>query len=61
MKRRGLNQRQFAALIGRSEVSVSRWVTGRRLPRRHDILEIERVTAGAVRPGDWYPSVEAAE
>ncbi len=61
MKRKRLNQRQFAGMMGCSEVTVSRWLTSRRLPRPADMLKIEKLTERAVRPGDWYPKAEAAE
>ena len=49
----GIVARDFAEMIGVSENMVLRYRAGRYRPRDEVRLVIERVTNGAVRPGDW--------
>lgn len=39
-KRRGLNQSQFAALIGVTRAAVNYWESGRREPNMHSICKV---------------------
>lgn len=49
----------LAERVGVSEVAMSRYERGVRVPRRDIMRRIEEVTEGAVRPNDHY-SEEAA-
>jgi len=49
---RELTLAEFAAQLGRSETTVVRWLNGTRKPRHDDMLEVYRVTEGAVTPDD---------
>jgi hypothetical protein len=44
----------FAKLINVSQQSVVGYGLGRNIPRREIVLDIEKVTEGAVSPADWY-------
>jgi transcriptional regulator with XRE-family HTH domain len=57
-------QINVAELARRLEVdgsTVWRWVVGKRLPSMALLPRIEKVTGGAVRAKDFYPSTAAAE
>jgi hypothetical protein len=47
----------LAEQLRRNRVSVSRMANGHSIPRPDDVLEIFRLTEGAVGPDDWYPEV----
>ena len=51
--RKGLSQVEFAALIGVDQATVSRYVTGDRLPSLPVSLRIREVTKGWVKPDDF--------
>lgn len=72
LKRHGLSQNGFGEKIGAADGTVSRWVTGARLPSLRSLIAIERATGGWVTmtdfvipssPAGWGdpPSHEAAE
>jgi 3,4-dihydroxy 2-butanone 4-phosphate synthase/GTP cyclohydrolase II len=44
----------FAAAIGVSNVSVTRYLQGARIPSKDEMLRIAEVTKGAVTPNDFY-------
>lgn len=44
----------FAAKLGVSQVTVHRYVTGKRFPDKDTILRIEKLTDDRVRPADWF-------
>jgi len=48
-----ISQAEFAQAIGASQVAVSRYATGRRMPRRDHLLKIRDVTDGAVSADDF--------
>ena len=55
MAQRGLKDRDMAALIGGcQESAVRKWRAGARIPRRESLMRILEVTAGAVRPEDFF-------
>ena len=61
----GLSPKQFAAKIGVSRPTVSRWESGNRKPDREQVEKITKETgipASALRP-DWAEllTIEAAE
>jgi transcriptional regulator with XRE-family HTH domain len=49
----GQTQQQFAHLIGVSQMSVSRYASGNRMPRREHLRRILEATQGAVTPTDF--------
>lgn len=61
IKRQGLNQRQFADLLGVSEGRVSQWLSTGRVPieRCRDISRITSIPLHELRP-DIYPAPDAA-
>lgn len=55
-----LTHKAFADKLGVSQVTVHRWIKGRRFPDRQMILKIEDATANTVRPADWFRQETAA-
>lgn len=53
LKREGLTHADFAERIGLTQSSVTRYVTGSRVPRRETMIEIARATNGEVAPADF--------
>lgn len=49
-----ISRRDFAAIIGVSEVSVTRYLQGSRIPSKDEMLRIAKATDGAVTPNDFY-------
>jgi transcriptional regulator with XRE-family HTH domain len=43
----------FAQLVGVTEVSLSRYITGNRIPRPSLLKKIAQASAGAVMPNDF--------
>jgi transcriptional regulator with XRE-family HTH domain len=56
-----LSQAEFARSLGISQVAVSRYAGGRRMPRRDHLLKIREITDGAVMADDFLENKEAAE
>ena len=55
LKGRQMSHRDFAELIGvSSRVTVSRYVSGGRIPSRAVMARISEVTGGAVTANDFY-------
>lgn len=52
----GMTEAAFAAKLGVSQVTINRYVKGKRFPDRDTILRIEELTGGAVKPADWFAS-----
>ena len=50
----GITNKDFAKRIGISPVSLSRYMSGERLPEKEIILKIFTATNGAVNPNDFY-------
>lgn len=44
LKKQGLTQRQFAALLGSHEVEVSRWLNGKKKPSLQTLDNMAKVT-----------------
>lgn len=57
----GLSQAEFAKIIEASQVAVSRYASGRRMPRPARLLRIKEATGGLVTGNDFLELVEAAE
>jgi len=49
----GLTQHEFGSQIGVSQIAVSRYVNGLRMPRREHLRRIIEATEGAVMPNDF--------
>jgi transcriptional regulator with XRE-family HTH domain len=49
----GLSRADFAKAIGVSEVSVTRYIGGSRIPRPVVLAKISEVTKGSVTPNDF--------
>jgi transcriptional regulator with XRE-family HTH domain len=56
----GLTLAQMAEKVGVSEVSMSRYERGDRMPRPEVMRKIGEVTGGAVRPNDFFGAEEDA-
>jgi predicted transcriptional regulator len=56
-----ISQAEFAQSIGVSQVAVSRYVSGQRMPRKNWLLKIRQVTGGLVTGNDFLEITEAAE
>ena len=52
LARHGISHRAFAALIGTSQVAVSRYASGQRMPRREILRTIVEATDGEVSASD---------
>jgi len=50
----GLTQRAAAERLGVHEITLSRWLTGRAIPRRDQMTLIGAMTEGAVLPNSFY-------
>lgn len=48
-----MSRAQFAEAVGVTEVSLSRYITGNRMPRPWLLKKIAHATAGAVLPNDF--------
>ena len=53
LARQNLTQAAFGRLLGVSDASVSRWVSGVDTPTLAHAVAIERATGGKVRPRDF--------
>jgi transcriptional regulator with XRE-family HTH domain len=53
LRRRRLTHAQFGELIGSRQQTVSRWVSGLRIPDPKQIALIHRATRGKVSFFDW--------
>lgn len=51
-KRRGMTLDAFGALVGATKGMISKWETGKAVPRRHFIERIVAVTNGEVSAAD---------
>lgn len=53
-----MTQAEFAEQVGCTQVSVSRWIAGVRMPRRGMLVRIIEATGGAVTANDFLPAPE---
>lgn len=60
-KQRSLTLAELAGQVGVSEVAMSRYENGHRIPGRDVMARIVAVTDGAVQPNDFYPSPATQE
>lgn len=54
LKMAKISSRLFAEEAGVSIFAVSKWRQGTRIPRPQHIELIKTLTAGKVKPADWY-------
>jgi transcriptional regulator with XRE-family HTH domain len=52
----GLTRAAFAARVRAHPITVSKWATGRTVPRPAQMHRIAQETGGAVQPADFYTS-----
>lgn len=57
LKAREIKHHEFAALIGTTQATVTRYVNGDRRPSVSTALKIEKVTKGKVKVSDWYRDI----
>lgn len=57
LDRQKISRAAFGASIGVSEVAVTRYINGDRIPRAAKMALIEAVTEGAVKPNDFFAPV----
>lgn len=50
----------FASDLGVSQVTVHRYIKGKRFPDKGTILRIATLTRGSVQPTDWFVKEDAA-
>jgi predicted transcriptional regulator len=55
-----LTRAAFAAQIGATQVAVSRYITGRRIPHPNVMVRIKQATGGAVTADDFHDQRGAA-
>lgn len=56
---RQMTQEQFAELVGSTQGSVARWISGLRTPRPAQVRKIKEITGGQVTANDFM--TDAAE
>jgi len=54
MAKKGINETEMARLLGMSQPTVSRYLSGERMPKPRNMAKIVAVTGGRVRPDDFY-------
>jgi transcriptional regulator with XRE-family HTH domain len=50
-----MSRAEFAKAIGVSEVAITRYIGGKRMPRPELLVKIVEATGGAVTPNDFLP------
>jgi transcriptional regulator with XRE-family HTH domain len=58
---KNIGHTDFAADLGVSQVTVTRYANGKRKPSLAMALKIEEVTKRKVKVSDWYEMAEAAQ
>lgn len=61
LKDKNITQEAFAARVGTTQETVSKWVNGGRMPRRSHLAKIVAETAGAVTANDFLGAAEEAD
>lgn len=56
-----LTQERFAEMIGSTQESVSRWISGQRMPRPSTMARIAAETKGAVTANDFVAAIPDEE
>lgn len=54
LKKERYTSSYFAELLGVSKQHMSNWTSGKVLPRKQNMLKIEELTKGKVKPSDWF-------
>lgn len=57
LKSVGMTETAFAEKLNVSQVTINRYVLGKRFPSPEMILRISAATNGKVKPADWYAQV----
>lgn len=60
IEQQGRTQRWFAGEVNAPEATVSRWCSGKMMPRLDRLRQIERITGGAVTANDFAAAAPAA-
>lgn len=61
MQRKELSTADVAQALGVTMFSVQRYLNAGRIPDPRIIVEIWKLSDGAVTPNDWFPEVSQAE
>lgn len=56
-----MSRADFAKAVGVSEVAITRYVGGKRMPRPDLLVKIKEATRGAVTADDFLPSSASPE
>jgi transcriptional regulator with XRE-family HTH domain len=56
-----ITKADFAAKLGVSPVTITRYLNDTRFPDKETILRIDSLTGGRVRPADWFASEKRIE
>lgn len=59
LREKNIDAKEFAKSINVKQPSVSRYLTGARIPRPEKIKAIQEATDGAVTANDFFSSAEA--
>ena len=54
LKLNKISNKEFSKLIGITPVSLSRYISGERIPEKEIVLKIFEFTHGSVSPDDFY-------
>ena len=57
-KSAGLTLEQFAEAVGVSDVAIGRYERGERTPKSKVMVQIAKITDGAVKPNDFFDAVD---
>jgi transcriptional regulator with XRE-family HTH domain len=60
IEKQGRTQRWFAGEVGAPEATVSRWCSGKMMPRLDRLRQIEQITGGSVTANDFAAGLGAA-
>ena len=54
----GLTLEQLAEAVGVSDVAIGRYERGERIPKHKVMVQIAKITEGAVKPNDFFDAVD---
>lgn len=60
LKDRNLSRAEFGNIIGVSQVAITRYINGLRIPRSVHLEAIAKATDGAVKPNDFFDGLPAS-
>lgn len=61
LTKHGLTETAFAERLGVSQVTINRYILGKRFPSPEMILRIAAETGGKVKVADWYEQVASKQ